>query len=302
VLEKILLGKIFISYSVRDRRFVRNIAKRLWKEGYSVWLDEKELVPGDSLSLRLSEALQAARIVLVIVTPNSIKSNWVKFELSKATDRMVTGKCRIVPVLKGDITPPPELAGLVYADFKKSFSKGFKKILAALGHEGSKLATENRSVEVYEGLLKKTFDGSGMGWIDGEYKDIDYEFVEIDGMQVDGNQAQIIYEIVHDYINKKEPLTDNWWRDYLEWNDSLPDKYRIVVTERPWSFQMDYGDATVAVKMVKWSVAHPPNMIVTFVYIGDTTQKEERLLRLRTARDMITKIAIDLGDKKNVAD
>ena len=135
MLRKYMLGKVFISHSWKDKAFVRRLAKTLWEEDYQVWLDEKELVPGDGLATRLSDALSQSRVVIVVVTPNSMDSRWLRFELNKATERMVQGNCRIIPALKGIVEPPSELKGVVYADFRRSFKKGLEAVLAALSKE-----------------------------------------------------------------------------------------------------------------------------------------------------------------------
>jgi len=131
--RRTLLGKVFLSHSWKDKPFVRQLARRLWREGYGVWLDEKELVPGDQLAARLSEAIDLCRVVIIVVTPTSVDSNWLKFELNKATERMVHGYCRLIPVLRGKVEVPQQLKGLIYADFRKSFARGFDAVAAALG-------------------------------------------------------------------------------------------------------------------------------------------------------------------------
>jgi len=50
MVSKVTLGKIFVSYSWLDKQFVRRLVARLEKSGYLIWLDEKELAPGDRLS------------------------------------------------------------------------------------------------------------------------------------------------------------------------------------------------------------------------------------------------------------
>src|SRR5262245_5854907 len=122
------LGKVFISHSSADKPFVRRLVKRLERESFSVWLDEKELKPGDALSDEIAKALREARVVLVVVSVASVRSKWLKYELTLATDRMVKGDCRVIPVVIGDVEPPPEVAGLLYADFRTSFSLGAKSV------------------------------------------------------------------------------------------------------------------------------------------------------------------------------
>jgi beta-lactamase class D len=40
---------VFLSYSSKDRKVVRQLAKRLKKDGVRVWFDEWEIKPGDSV-------------------------------------------------------------------------------------------------------------------------------------------------------------------------------------------------------------------------------------------------------------
>jgi hypothetical protein len=98
-MKKHLLGKVFISHSSIDKPFVRRLARRLEKEGFGIWLDERELVAGDSLGKKISEALDSARAVLAVASKASIESRWLEFEVNKATSRMVKGECRVIPVV-----------------------------------------------------------------------------------------------------------------------------------------------------------------------------------------------------------
>jgi hypothetical protein len=60
---------IFISHTSADKPFVRTIDKRLRKAGYTTWLDEHKLLPGDPLAATISVALNSANVVLIVVCP-----------------------------------------------------------------------------------------------------------------------------------------------------------------------------------------------------------------------------------------
>jgi hypothetical protein len=92
--RRLLLGKIFISHSSLDKRSVRRLVKRLESEGFDTWLDEHEIVAGDPLARRIAEGVASSKIVIVVVSTNSVKSKWLKYELNIATDRMVISKAR----------------------------------------------------------------------------------------------------------------------------------------------------------------------------------------------------------------
>lgn len=120
-IEKHLIGKVFISHSSIDKAFVRRISRRLQKDGYQVWLDEKELVPGDKLAESVSKALDSSSVVLVIVSSAAIKSKWLAFELNKATQKMIEGRCRVIPIIKEKAHLPPGSAGASVCRFHRFF-------------------------------------------------------------------------------------------------------------------------------------------------------------------------------------
>src|SRR5713101_4822604 len=81
---------------------------------------------------RLADALAQSKAVLIVVSAASVKSNWLAFELNKATERMVKGDCRVIPAVKEKVGPPPEVRGLLYADFTGRFDLGLTSVLTAL--------------------------------------------------------------------------------------------------------------------------------------------------------------------------
>ncbi len=81
---------IFISYSSTDRvSFVDRLAGDLVAFGHTVWvdnLDEKYggIVAGKPWQQELANALNHAKLVVFVITPDSIRSKWVKAELKRA--------------------------------------------------------------------------------------------------------------------------------------------------------------------------------------------------------------------------
>lgn len=126
-----LLGKVFISHTAADKVFVRDLADRIQARGFSVWLDERDLLVGDSLAETIGVAIANARVILVVVSQESVKSQWLRYELNIATERMISGECRVVPVLKEKSDLPPEVKGLLYADCTESVEDGLRAILSA---------------------------------------------------------------------------------------------------------------------------------------------------------------------------
>jgi hypothetical protein len=55
-----LMRKVFISHTARDTEWARSFAKALKERGVSVWFDEFDVQPGESLREALEAGLRTA--------------------------------------------------------------------------------------------------------------------------------------------------------------------------------------------------------------------------------------------------
>jgi len=68
----------------KDKPFVRELANFLEKDGdIEVWLDEREIAPGENIVGGIAEGLDSD-FILLIPSPDSVDSNWVKEEWTDA--------------------------------------------------------------------------------------------------------------------------------------------------------------------------------------------------------------------------
>lgn len=90
---------VFISYSRRDAAIARRIYADLRQAGLLVWMDD-QLTPGTpSWQQALESAIRMSGCVVVILTPDARKSEWMEREISTA----MTHKVPIFPVIaRGD--------------------------------------------------------------------------------------------------------------------------------------------------------------------------------------------------------
>ena len=86
---------IFLSYASADQQEAILIYESVEKAGGKVFLAAKSLSPGDDFAERIREALWASHELWLLVSPNSLKSDWVVSEWGAA---WVLQK-RIVPIL-----------------------------------------------------------------------------------------------------------------------------------------------------------------------------------------------------------
>src|SRR5260370_8317296 len=99
------MADIFISYSKGSQAQTQQLANELRAKGFTVWYDTS-LVPGDSFRDVIVSELAQARAAIVIWTADSVKSDWVCSEASRARARRILIPVRADHVPSHD-TPPP---------------------------------------------------------------------------------------------------------------------------------------------------------------------------------------------------
>jgi hypothetical protein len=76
--------RLFLSHSWKDKFFVDKLAEQLGARGVEVWVDSAELKVGDSLFQSISRAIADNDHFAIILSHNSVSSNWVQRELQLA--------------------------------------------------------------------------------------------------------------------------------------------------------------------------------------------------------------------------
>ncbi len=74
------MPSVFLSYSHMDREVADRIAHDLTNEAIGVWLDEWEILVGDSITQRVQQGLSEVDFVTLLVTAHSVDSGWVEKE------------------------------------------------------------------------------------------------------------------------------------------------------------------------------------------------------------------------------
>src|ERR1700676_4095712 len=211
------LGKVFISHTTADKPFVRRLAARLEKSQFQVWFDEHDLIAGDSLPERVGKALQAAKVILVVVSKASVASKWLRDELNVATARMIKGECRVIPVVIDETPLPAEVSGLLYPACRKGLARGLPSILTALQHEARRADMEHSFSSRVDRLVDEIFGGRGSVGTT-EYRGRDWEVVAMPVPDLDGDERDAFYDAITDYSRswrgKAEPLDEGWLTEF----------------------------------------------------------------------------------------
>lgn len=124
---------VFISYSTIDSDFVDKLSKELVERRINVWLDKWAMKPGDSLLDKIQEGIAEASYLLVVLSNNSLESEWCKCELKSAIMReLEERKVIVIPILIEKCDIPLFLKEKLYADFTKNFDDGMNSLLRSL--------------------------------------------------------------------------------------------------------------------------------------------------------------------------
>ncbi|MEM1009128.1 MAG: toll/interleukin-1 receptor domain-containing protein, partial [Myxococcota bacterium] len=117
---------VFISYSRVDRPAAEKLATKLSALGHDVWWDH-ELLAGSRFRATIEQKLQSTRVVIVLWSEHSVKSDWVLGEAGTARMRNV-----LVPASLQKITPPLEYRQLHTVDLTDWVEDDDTEVLDAL--------------------------------------------------------------------------------------------------------------------------------------------------------------------------
>jgi len=120
---------IFMSYSRRETGFVDDLTHRLEKAGFNVWLDYRRLIPGTPWAGQIQKGLQEAEVVLLVVSKDSIASQYVELEWRHVLNEK---NKRIILVIFEAVKLPDELKKYEWVDFRGSYEAGIKELISQL--------------------------------------------------------------------------------------------------------------------------------------------------------------------------
>jgi hypothetical protein len=246
--SKSQLGKIFLSHSSLDKTFVRRLSTRLKKEGYDVWLDEKELLPGDKLSTKLSDAIELSKVILIVISENSLNSKWLQFELELATRKMVEEGLRLIPILIGNVEIPHQLKNIIYVDFKPGKKSGYKVLLKALEAEIPQNDDNISFREQIENILEKQFDGRSSLVMFNDNKAYRYNYVKIENVKGFDDNLKVPYVVIPSWFLGSLDLYDSPIREEFQFkNENISERYFLLIYERSESFvqRNDYKERII---------------------------------------------------------
>ena len=160
------MADIFVSYARADKARVAPLVAALEARGWSLWWDP-EITPGQEFDELITREIEAARAVIVVWTPSSVASRWVRGEARFAADRNV-----LVPVRFDQASLPLDVRAIHTTDLDDwggdpqsvSFQSLYQSLVAMLGEpaaEGLPCVGRIKEIERIGELVERARRGDG---------------------------------------------------------------------------------------------------------------------------------------------
>jgi len=121
------MADVFVSYARSDKARVAPLVAAIEAKGWSVWWDP-EITPGQQFDDQIEAEIDAAKAVLVIWTPTSVASRWVRGEAREAAERGI-----LVPVRFEQARLPMDVRAIHTTDIDGWDSVGRASVNRPLG-------------------------------------------------------------------------------------------------------------------------------------------------------------------------
>lgn len=98
---------VFISHATKDDDFVKSLREALENYNIPVWVDSRNLRGGDKLEPEIETAIENAKHTIVVLSPNTVNSPWVRKEIKKSLEieKGHPDDYRTIPILLPGIEP-----------------------------------------------------------------------------------------------------------------------------------------------------------------------------------------------------
>lgn len=98
-----------------------------------VWLDEQQILVGDSIPEKIAQGLAESDFFLLVVSKSSVESPWVKKELNNAlVQEIERRKVTVLPIKLDEAKVPDSIGEKLYANFTGSYEEGLRRLLESI--------------------------------------------------------------------------------------------------------------------------------------------------------------------------
>jgi hypothetical protein len=128
--------KVFLCHSSADKPAVRTVYLQLKNDGFTPWLDEEDLLPGQNWNLEIKKAVKNTDVVIIFLTTDSInKKGYVQKEIKMTldvADEQPEGSIFLIPLKLEPCELPDRLSHCQWLDYFGDINKAYEKLKRAL--------------------------------------------------------------------------------------------------------------------------------------------------------------------------
>jgi hypothetical protein len=126
-LEPIQFYSCFISYSTTDEDFAKRLHSKMREAGLRVWFAPEDMQAGKKIHEQVDEAIRVFDKLLLVISPNSIESKWVRDEIRRARKSETRdGRKKLFPVRIMDYKPIKQWQSF-YADLAEDVAEEIRE-------------------------------------------------------------------------------------------------------------------------------------------------------------------------------
>ena len=133
--------RVFLCHASGDKPAVRDLYRRLAADGFSPWLDQEDLLPGQKWQVEIPKAVRNSDVVLVCLSQHSInKEGYVQKEIKFAldvADEKPEGTIFLIPLRLEECDVPERLSAWQWVNFYED--DGYTRLVRALRQRAADL-------------------------------------------------------------------------------------------------------------------------------------------------------------------
>ena len=157
------MANVFISYAREDKNAVLELYKSLKSEGFSLWMDVKDLLPGQDWKAEIEKAIHESVAFIACLSSNSVdKEGFVQAELKRAlevADLMPEGVVYIIPVRLDNCKVPNSLSKWHWVDYFEDEER--EKLIRAIQLRINITPNKNTSQSISNGQQEEKYFDAG---------------------------------------------------------------------------------------------------------------------------------------------
>src|SRR5688572_9998318 len=116
--------QVFLSHSTLDAEFVDQLAADLRAAEIVVWKSPDSILPGEEWVDAIQRGLTTSSHLILVKSPNAVKSKWVRFEFNVALARHHDDRMAIIPIHHEPCDPPPFWTAFQHVNLQDNYTRG----------------------------------------------------------------------------------------------------------------------------------------------------------------------------------